>query len=162
MDTEKKNYVYGWEEIKRFLPHRYPFLFIDRVMSVDRSEAADPSSIVNVKIHTMKCVTGNEEVFQGHFPNYAVVPGVLLIEMMAQSSIFVLPVEELEQQKKQVFLSKVSECRFRSQARPGDVLDIYCHVTAEKNKFYTFDTTIEERSDKRLVCEATLMAYFDS
>lgn len=159
--TQDKGYLYDWEQIKEYLPHRYPFLFIDRVVSVDRAQASDLDSKMNVKVHAMKCITGNEQMLQGHFPHLAVVPGVMLVEMMAQSSIFVLPLEVLEKRKPQVFLSKIIECTFRSMARPGDVLDIYCWVSSEKGRFYTMEAYIDERTTQRRVCSGKLMAYLE-
>jgi 3-hydroxyacyl-[acyl-carrier-protein] dehydratase len=158
---KEKLFLLDWEGVKEYLPHRYPFLFIDRVISVERPPTNSPDQVMGVKVHAMKCVTGNEEMLQGHFPDLAVVPGVMMVEMMAQSSIFVIPLEVLKKRKPQVFLSKIIDCKFRSMARPGDVLDIRCQIINEKGKFYTFETSIEERLTKRTVCEARLMAYFN-
>jgi 3-hydroxymyristoyl/3-hydroxydecanoyl-(acyl carrier protein) dehydratase len=157
-----KTYLYDWEDVKRLMPHRYPFLFIDRVISVDRSGVHSGERIAGTKIHAMKCVTGNEEMLQGHFPSMAVLPGVVLIEMMAQCSMFALP-ETVYQNGRfpKVYLSKVENCRFRAMVKPGDVLDIYCHVTKEKRGFSTFETHVLERDSQSQICDATLMAFFD-
>ncbi len=98
------------EEIKKFLPHRYPFLFLDRV--VDMRENG---------LTAIKNVTGNENFFQGHFPGYPVMPGVLQIEALAQASaLFVIYKFKLK--NKPVYFMALNNVKFRSQVVPGDTL----------------------------------------
>jgi len=163
MVKTKKDCAFDWEDIKRLLPHRYPFLLIDRVIAVDRSEVKEGTLITGAKVHAMKCITGNEEMLQGHFPDKTILPGVMMIEMMAQCSMFVYPPELYgDEQLPLVYLSKVEKCRFRSLAKPGDILDIHCYVEKERRGFATFQTHIIERQSQAMVCDATLMAFFDT
>ncbi len=107
------NYVMGYEDIKKYLPHRYPFLFVDRVIEIGEKG-----------LHAIKNVTGNEAFFQGHFPNHAVMPGVLQIEALAQASaLFVISKYNLK--NKPVYFMSIDKVRFRAPVVPGDTLDLY-------------------------------------
>ncbi len=98
------------EEIKKFLPHRYPFLFLDRVADMRENG-----------LTAIKNVTGNENFFQGHFPGYPVMPGVLQIEALAQASaLFVIYKFKLK--NKPVYFMALNNVKFRSQVFPGDTL----------------------------------------
>ncbi len=105
--------------IRAILPHRYPFLLVDRVV-----EMVEGQSIV-----ALKCVTQNEPFFQGHFPNYPVMPGVLQVEALAQTGA-ILGLSMTENRGKIAFLTGADEFKFRRQVVPGDVLTLT--VTMEK------------------------------
>ncbi len=166
MNLDSTPYVYDWDAIKSRMPHRYPFLFIDRVLSIDESELQANSAMIGKKVHSMKCVTGNELVLQGHFPDLSVMPGVLLIEMLGQCAMFALPESfHVNEKMPTGFLCKVDKCRFRSFTKPGDVLDIFVKCVNEKAQsnslFFTFEGRIIERNTQKLVCEANVMACIE-
>lgn len=97
--------------IQRILPHRYPFLLVDKIVELEEDK----------RIVGIKNVTSNEPFFPGHFPDYKVMPGVLLIEALAQTGA-VLLLRKPEYAGKIVFLAGVDQARFRRQVVPGDVL----------------------------------------
>ena len=112
---------YDSDQIVRILPHRYPFALVDRIIDGEPGQWA----------RGIKCVTVNEPFFQGHFPGKHVMPGVLLIEAMAQVggvAILSLP----ENQGKLAFLGRVKDARFRRQVVPGDVVEMECRLTKRR------------------------------
>jgi 3-hydroxyacyl-[acyl-carrier-protein] dehydratase len=109
------------EDIKKILPHRYPFLMVDRITECVPGQYADG----------IKCVSMNEMQFMGHFPEYPVMPGVLILEALAQTgACAVLTLDEYRGHL--VFFGGVNKCRFRQQVRPGDVLELHCELKARK------------------------------
>lgn len=98
-------------EILKLLPHRYPFLLIDRVLEVD-----------DKRFRVLKNVTVNEPHFQGHFPDFPIMPGVLLIEAMAQASVALVSKQPEYKPGGLVFLVGVDEARFKKPVVPGDTL----------------------------------------
>ena len=112
---------YNSNQIAAILPHRYPFALVDRI--VDGEEGKWAKGI--------KCVSANEPFFQGHFPQYHVMPGVLIIEALAQvGAVAVLSMPE--HKGKIGFLGAIKNARFRRQVTPGDVLEIECTLTKQK------------------------------
>ena len=112
---------YDSNQIARILPHRYPFALVDRIVDGEPGRWA----------RGIKCVTVNEPFFQGHFPQKHVMPGVLLIEAMAQVggvAILALP----ENQGKLAFLGRVKDARFKRQVVPGDVVEMECVLTKRR------------------------------
>ena len=110
------------QEIIKTLPHRYPFLLVDRVEELVPGE----------RIHAYKNVTINEEFFNGHFPHYPVMPGVLIIEALAQAA-GVLSFKTMEQAPSEdsvIFFVGIDDARFKRPVVPGDRLDL--HVTIER------------------------------
>ena len=103
----------GIAEILKILPHRYPFLLVDRILEIEK-----------MRIVGIKNVTFNEEFFQGHFPGNPVMPGVLIVEAMAQVAAIGLLGTIPEHQKKLLYLSAVDRCKFRRPVLPGDQLRI--------------------------------------
>lgn len=98
-------------EIMERIPHRYPFLLVDRAEEYRPNE-----SIVGIK-----CVTINEPFFQGHFPDYAVMPGVLIVEAMAQTgAVLMSKTLNVDRAGKTILFTSVDNCRFRQPVRPGD------------------------------------------
>ena len=112
---------YDSNQIAEILPHRYPFALVDRIVDGETGKWAKG----------IKCVTVNEPFFQGHFPQKHVMPGVLLIEAMAQVggvAILSLP----ENRGKLAFLGRVHDARFKRQVVPGDVVEMECVLTRQR------------------------------
>jgi 3-hydroxyacyl-[acyl-carrier-protein] dehydratase len=135
------------QRIVEMIPHRYPFLMIDRVVEIVPNESA--VGIKNVSI--------NEPYFQGHFPQRPVMPGVLIIEAMAQTAA-VLVVQTLGQgaEGKLVYFMSVDNARFRRPVVPGDSMRV--HVTKQRNRGKVWKFTGEAKVEGRLVAEATYAA----
>ena len=112
---------YNSDEIAKILPHRYPFALVDRI--VDGEEGKWAKGI--------KCVTVNEPFFQGHFPQYHVMPGVLIVEAMAQVGGVAL-LSMPENKGKLALFGGIKNARFPRQVTPGDVLEIECTLTKQK------------------------------
>lgn len=134
-------------EIMKMIPHRYPFLMIDRVVDIVKGETA-----VGVK-----AVTVSEPHFQGHFPQRPIMPGVLVVEAMAQTAA-VLVVHELgeEARNKLVYFMSISTARFRKPVVPGDMLRI--HVAIKQNRGAVCKFEGKAMVDGVLVAEATFSA----
>lgn len=130
------------EEIAKILPHRYPFLLIDRIIEVQ-----------DKFVRGIKCVTMNEWFFQGHFPQKPVMPGVLIVEAMAQTGAVM--VHQWEENKgKLVFLAGIDGARFRRLVQPGDVITF--EVTEVYRRRGVGRSEAKAFVDGELVCEATL------
>ena len=117
------------EAIRKILPHRYPFLMIDRVLEVREGEYCK----------AVKNVTINEPIFQGHFPELAVFPGVLQLEAMAQTSAFIIDSVMLEDHGLMVFYAGVNNAKFRKPVVPGDQLVIESTLANRKKNFWVFN-----------------------
>ena len=135
------------EEIMAKIPHRYPFLLIDRVIDIVPDQSA--TGIKNVTI--------NEPHFTGHFPNKPVMPGVLIIEAMAQTSA-VLVCETLKGQadNKLVYFMSIEEAKFRKIVSPGDQL--FLHVTKLRSRANVWKFTTEAKVNGAVVAEAIFSA----
>jgi 3-hydroxyacyl-[acyl-carrier-protein] dehydratase len=116
-------------EILRRIPHRYPFLLVDRAEDYRPSQ-----SIVGIK-----CVTVNEPFFQGHFPSYPVMPGVLIVEALAQSGAVLMSKSlDVDVSGKTIFFVSLDNCRFRQPVRPGDVLRLCVEVLRARGDLFKF------------------------
>ncbi|MCI5050442.1 MAG: 3-hydroxyacyl-ACP dehydratase FabZ [Rickettsiales bacterium] len=139
--------VFTLKDIKEMIPHRYPFLLVDKVVN-----AIDGESCVGIKN-----VTNNEPFFQGHFPDHPVMPGVLIVEAMAQTAGCLVVHTMGENAKgKIVYFMTVDSARFRKPVIPGDVLRIHCHVKQSRGNVWKFDGIAEV--DGKKVAEATYSA----
>jgi 3-hydroxyacyl-[acyl-carrier-protein] dehydratase len=116
-------------EILARIPHRIPFLLVDRCEAF----------VANRSIVGIKCVSVNEPFFQGHFPDYPVMPGVLIVESMAQTSAVLMSKSlEIDTQGKAIFFMSLDNCRFRAPVRPGDVLRLAVEVTRARGDIFKF------------------------
>jgi len=116
-------------EILARIPHRYPFLLVDRC-----EDYVAHQSIVGIK-----CVTVNEPFFVGHFPGYPVMPGVLIVEAMAQTSAVLMSKSlNVDTTGKAIFFMSLDNCRFRAPVRPGDVLRLVVEVTQSRRDIFKF------------------------
>ncbi|MBN8210322.1 3-hydroxyacyl-ACP dehydratase FabZ [Bacillus sp. NTK071] len=105
------------QDIKSIIPHRYPFLLVDRILEVEEE----------VRAVGIKNVTANEEFFNGHFPDYPVMPGVLIVEALAQVGAVAMLKKE-ENQGKLAFFTGIDKCRFKKQVKPGDQLRLEVEI----------------------------------
>lgn len=131
-------------EIKTILPHRYPFLLVDRVVELEAE-----------RIVGLKSVTANEPFFEGHFPDYPVMPGVLIVEAMAQTAGILVLRALPDRGRKQVLLASVTNARFRKPVVPGDVLRL--EMTVLKRKASVAVMEGKATVDGVLVAEAEMM-----
>lgn len=117
-------------EILQRIPHRYPFLLVDRAEDYKPSQ-----SIVGIK-----CVSINEPFFQGHFPDYPVMPGVLIVEAMAQTGAVLMSKSlNVDREGKTILFTSVDNCRFRQPVRPGDVLRMNVKVLRARGGLFKFE-----------------------
>lgn len=144
MSEELKKDKYNIQDIIKILPHRYPFILIDRIDEVK------PGEFVNA----IKNVTINEPYFQGHFPGQPVMPGVLSLESIAQTTAFLMLYELDDPLKKNMFISGVDGVRFRRLIVPGDQLDINIQLKSKKLTLYKFEGTI--KIDNQLAVQAII------
>ncbi|MBF0166580.1 MAG: 3-hydroxyacyl-ACP dehydratase FabZ [Alphaproteobacteria bacterium] len=146
-ETATEGRVIDINRIVQMIPHRYPFLLVDRVIDLVPDKSATG----------IKNVTVNEPFFPGHFPSRPIMPGVLIIESMAQTAA-VLVVETLgpNSEGKLVYFMSVEEARFRKPVGPGDQLKI--HVTKERSRGNVWKFRAEAKVDGQLMAEATYTA----
>ncbi len=132
------------QEILRVLPQRYPFLLVDRILETDGS----------THMVGLKNVTINEPFFQGHFPDHPVMPGVLLVEALAQVGVALLLFGDQSRDAKLIYFSAIDKCRFRQPVIPGDQLRIEVTVLKQRDRYFKMKG--EATVDGNIVVEAEL------
>jgi len=114
----------NYDALKKVIPHRYPFLLIDKVTITEEDKSATG----------IKCVSGNEPFFQGHFPEHAIMPGVLIVEAMAQVAC-ALFLSKPSASNKLAFFMGMEEIKFRKPVVPGDRLELKIEILNMRSKF---------------------------
>lgn len=112
--------IYNSNDIQKIIPHRYPFLLVDRIDSIEGN-----------KVIGRKCITANEMQFIGHFPQKHIMPGVLMLEALAQT-VAVMLLSKEENKGKIGLFAGINKARFKRQVVPGDVLTLECEITKER------------------------------
>ena len=135
------------DDIKKYLPHREPFLFIDEVIDID----------INNEIHARKYISKDEYFLEGHFPDNPIFPGVIIIEALGQASgiLGFLTMGKTPEEGSIYVLAGVDKVRFRKRVRPGDNIDLICKVVSEKRGIWKFDCKAE--LNNKLICTATIL-----
>jgi 3-hydroxyacyl-[acyl-carrier-protein] dehydratase len=135
----------NFEEIKNILPHRFPFLLVDRVISCDEK---------NIK--ALKNITANEPFFPGHFPKLAVMPGVLQIEAMAQAAGLILAINKKFNERSHVaFLAAVDNAKFKRPVTPGDQLILEASIIKDRAGLFKFEACASVNNEP--VSEASII-----
>ena len=132
------------DQIKEIIPHRYPFLLVDKILELEEGK----------KAVGIKNVSANEEFFNGHFPDYPVMPGVLIIEALAQVGAVAMLIKE-ENRGRLAFFAGIDNCRFKRQVRPGDQLKLEVELTRVRATFGKGKAIATV--DGELVCETDIM-----
>lgn len=150
----KKNKVLLIEDILKILPHRYPFVLIDRAEETVPAKNPEQSSLGR-KVRAIKNVSFNEQFFSGHFPHRPVMPGVLIIESMAQAAA--IACARPGDTRKDVAIGRISEVRVRRPVIPGDQLVLEAEVLKDKGTLVL--TKISASVDGEPVTEVEILAF---
>jgi len=146
---EKMDNAFDIQEIMKLLPHRYPFIMIDRILELTPGE----------KVVALKNVTINEPFFQGHFPENPIMPGVLIIEAMGQAAaVLAAKSLDLESHGSLIYFMGMDKVKFRKPVIPGDQLIFEMKFLKQRRKVFKMSGTAYV--DERVVAQAELMATF--
>jgi beta-hydroxyacyl-ACP dehydratase FabZ len=138
--------VLGIEEIMKILPHRYPFLLVDRIVEMEAMK----------RVVAIKNVTINEPFFQGHFPGHPIMPGVLIVEAMAQAGGVLLMGTVDDPESKVVYFMSIDNIKFRKPVKPGDQLRFEVDIIQLRGKVCRIAGVA--KVDGQVVCEAEMAA----
>ncbi len=140
--------VMNVQQIEKLLPHRYPFLLVDRVIELEP----------NKRVVAVKGVTMNEPFFQGHFPGHPVMPGVLIMEALAQAAALMSlgGIPEEQRAGKVIYFMAIDGARFRKPVVPGDRLELHCEMVRAKGSVLRVKG--EAKVDGQVVAEGEFMA----
>jgi 3-hydroxyacyl-[acyl-carrier-protein] dehydratase len=132
-------------DIKKLIPHRYPFLLVDRVLEVEEG-----------RILSIKNVSVNEEFFNGHFPERPIMPGVLQVEAMAQSGAIMLMHSHIDNPEESLMVfTGINKAKFRKSVVPGDQLKMEVKLISQRRNFYTMEGTAKVGDDVACELEAS-------
>ena len=135
-------------DIKKLIPHREPFLFIDRVEDI----------IKNVSATGIKDVSVDEYFFKGHFPNFPIMPGVLIIEALAQTAACLVSYSNTDlQEEKVVFLTSIDNAKFKKVTTPGNVLKLKVEMKTFRQNFFKFSGTALTNDDIMVIASFSAM-----
>ena len=138
--------------IQRLLPHRYPFLLVDRVEDINGYQSA----------RGIKNVSMNEPHFQGHFPGRPIMPGVTIVEAMAQTAAVMVGTEMgLEDKNMQVYFMAIDNCKFRRMVVPGDVLELHMKTDRGRPGGRVWKFSGQAKVGDELACEASFTAMME-
>ncbi len=143
--TQNQAQSFDISRILQLLPHRYPFLLVDRVVEC----------VVDDHIKTYKNVTINEPFFQGHFPGLPIMPGVLIMEALAQSGVLLIAPGLADAGSKLFLFSGMDRVRFRRRVVPGDRLDMHCVMTRHTMQLYKMEAKAMVDGDVAAEAEMT-------
>jgi 3-hydroxyacyl-[acyl-carrier-protein] dehydratase len=138
-------FVYGIADILKLLPHRYPFLLVDRILELEPER----------RVVGLKNVTINEPYFQGHFPGAPVMPGVLILEAMAQTGGVLIFRDLPDREQKLIYFTGIEDARFRRPVVPGDQLRLEMQAVSRRKDFGKMHG--KATVDGKLAAEATLL-----
>jgi len=143
---DNENTVISVEEIQKLIPHRYPMLLLDRVLDF----------VPGKSLHAIKNVTINEPVFTGHFPDYAIFPGVLILEALAQATGVLGFKTHQDKAGKELYLfASINNAKFKRPVVPGDTMHLHVEFVKERRGMWKFYG--EAKVDGKVVCSADLM-----
>ncbi len=143
--VKKEGVVFDANAIQRILPHRYPFLLVDKIIDLE----------LDKRVVGVKSVTVNEPFFQGHFPNQPIMPGVLIVEAMAQVSGIMILNSFIDPDKHLVYFMSINNAKFRKPVVPGDQLVMEAELISKKSKYFSIKAA--SYVDGTLVAEAEFM-----
>ncbi len=132
-------------QIMKILPHRYPFLLVDKIVDYTENEVTG-----------IKCVTMNEPFFQGHFPDHPIMPGVLIIESLAQTGAIFISTRIENPDDYLPYFARIDKVKFKSPVRPGDVLVNKCKLVSFKNNVMKMEA--KAYVDDKVVCQGEFTA----